>query len=338
MGSQRHVTAYSRIKLVVCLRWNHIWWVLTGKVKGLWQKSAEPGFVYKSVHRQLKFCSRHLPSNILQLLQGDPEVFPGQMRYIIPPACSGSAPGSPTSWTCLENLQRKAPRRHPDQMPEPPQLAPFNAKERWLYSKLRISAQIQIRFWWVLAPTRVDPCLWFCLWYSRKGSQSAAGGRTVSGLGTSELPGIWMRLPPRLQGLPTPWRVVQVQEFLKVLFPPLDNIPSSGHQFSSPAEHSLDQALLSLPESSSGLSEFTWGQLKVLLHSLPELLPDSGFSFGDWSHNPSGLLVPVCWFRRPQPSPKGLLFQLQSLSPPVSTSRFSGWRHYRHQRLSDCNS
>lgn len=37
------------------------------------------------------------------------------------------------------------------------------------------------------------------------------------------------------------------QELLKVLLPPLDNIPSLGQQFS--AEHSLGRALLSLPET-----------------------------------------------------------------------------------------
>jgi len=48
-----------------------------------WQpaKQGPPGFL--------------LPSHTLQfLLGGDPEAFPGQKRYIIPPAGSGSAPGS----------------------------------------------------------------------------------------------------------------------------------------------------------------------------------------------------------------------------------------------------
>ncbi|XP_054874822.1 protein-cysteine N-palmitoyltransferase HHAT isoform X2 [Amphiprion ocellaris] len=48
------------------------------------------------------------PSNTFQLFLGDPEAFPGQMRYIIPPAGSGSTLGSPPWWTCLENLQRKS--------------------------------------------------------------------------------------------------------------------------------------------------------------------------------------------------------------------------------------
>ncbi|KAK0143836.1 Mannosyl-oligosaccharide 1,2-alpha-mannosidase IA [Merluccius polli] len=46
-----------------------------------------------------------------------------------------------------------------------------------------------------------------------------------------------------------------LHEFLKVLFPPPDNIPSPGQQFSSPAEHSLNQALLSLSESPNMTAE-----------------------------------------------------------------------------------
>ncbi|KAM3870203.1 E3 ubiquitin-protein ligase rfwd3.L [Diretmus argenteus] len=48
-------------------------------------------------------------------------------------------------------------------------------------------------------------------------------------------------------------RVGRVQKLLEVLFPPSDNIPSPGQQFSSPAEHSLREALLSFSESSDGL-------------------------------------------------------------------------------------
>lgn len=39
-------------------------------------------------------------SKTFQLLLGDPEAVPGQMRYIVPPASSGFAPGSPPSWPC----------------------------------------------------------------------------------------------------------------------------------------------------------------------------------------------------------------------------------------------
>ena len=49
-----------------------------------------------------------LPSNTLQLLLGDPKTFPGQMRYIIPPVCSGSTLRPPASWTCPVNIQREA--------------------------------------------------------------------------------------------------------------------------------------------------------------------------------------------------------------------------------------
>lgn len=63
-------------------------------------------------------------------------------------------------------------------------------------------------------------------------------------------------------------RVGRVQEFLKVLLPSLDNIPSQGEEVFSPAEHNLSQGLLCPHESSNGLPELPWGQPKVLLHSL----------------------------------------------------------------------
>lgn len=59
--------------------------------------------------------SRVLPNtNLFLLLLGDPKVFPGQMRYIMPPAISGPTPP-------------KA-RRHPN----PP---PFDSEEQRLYNK-----------------------------------------------------------------------------------------------------------------------------------------------------------------------------------------------------------
>ncbi len=43
-------------------------------------------------------------------------------------------PGPPPSWTSPEHHCREATRKHPYQMPKPPQLAPFNIKEQRLYS------------------------------------------------------------------------------------------------------------------------------------------------------------------------------------------------------------
>jgi len=37
--------------------------------------------------------------------------------------------------TCPKNFQREATRTHPNQMPEPPQLSPFDAEEQRLYSE-----------------------------------------------------------------------------------------------------------------------------------------------------------------------------------------------------------
>ena len=78
-----------------------------------------------------------LPSDTLQLLLGGPEVLPGQKGYIIPPASPRSALGPPPSG--LENLQSEATRRHPNQMSKPPQLAPFEVEEQWLYSELPLN-------------------------------------------------------------------------------------------------------------------------------------------------------------------------------------------------------
>ena len=75
----------------------------------------------------------------LALSGGDPEVFPGQMGYAIPPVNSGSTLSYTPSWLCPVNLQWKVPRRHPDQMSEPPQLSPFDAKELQFYSELQMS-------------------------------------------------------------------------------------------------------------------------------------------------------------------------------------------------------
>uniref|UniRef100_A0A8C6LSA8 Reverse transcriptase domain-containing protein n=1 Tax=Nothobranchius furzeri TaxID=105023 RepID=A0A8C6LSA8_NOTFU len=74
-----------------------------------------------------------LPSHLGQLLRGNPKAFHGQVRDIVLPACPGSTFRSPPGWMCLENLTREASRRHPDQMPEPPQLAPLDVEEQRVY-------------------------------------------------------------------------------------------------------------------------------------------------------------------------------------------------------------
>ncbi|KAK3532634.1 hypothetical protein QTP86_027371 [Hemibagrus guttatus] len=52
------------------------------------------------------------------------------------PACPGSSPGSLPDGACPEHLPRETSRRHPKQMPEPPQLSPFDVEEQRLYSEL----------------------------------------------------------------------------------------------------------------------------------------------------------------------------------------------------------
>ncbi|KAL3967042.1 tripartite motif-containing protein 35 [Sarotherodon galilaeus] len=69
------------------------------------------------------------------------EAYPGEYQGVPRPAerynlsSMSWAPGPPPGGTCLEHLTQEAPKRHPCQMPEPPQLAPFDVEEQRLYSE-----------------------------------------------------------------------------------------------------------------------------------------------------------------------------------------------------------
>ncbi|XP_029964296.1 von Willebrand factor A domain-containing protein 5A-like isoform X2 [Salarias fasciatus] len=67
--------------------------------------------------------------HFLQLVWEDLKAFPGQLRNIVCPVCPRSSPGSPPDGTCVEHLRREAFRRHPEQMPKPPQLATLDVEE-----------------------------------------------------------------------------------------------------------------------------------------------------------------------------------------------------------------
>ncbi|MED6263793.1 Beta-catenin-like protein 1, partial [Characodon lateralis] len=76
-----------------------------------------------------------LPSHLGQLVQGNPKEFQGQPRNIVPPACPGSSSGPPPTGTCPEHLTGEASRRHPNQMPEPSQLASLDVEKQRLHSE-----------------------------------------------------------------------------------------------------------------------------------------------------------------------------------------------------------
>ncbi|KAK3542720.1 hypothetical protein QTP70_000097 [Hemibagrus guttatus] len=57
-------------------------------------------------------------------------------RHSLSTACPGSSPGSLPGGACPEHLPRETSRRHSKQIPEPPQLSPFDVEEQRLYSEL----------------------------------------------------------------------------------------------------------------------------------------------------------------------------------------------------------
>ncbi|KAK3529226.1 hypothetical protein QTP70_021926 [Hemibagrus guttatus] len=72
-----------------------------------------------------------LPGHFLQLFRRDPEAFPGQPRDSLS-SVSWVFPGVSSRWV----IPRETSRRHPKQMPESPQLSPFDVEEQRLYSEL----------------------------------------------------------------------------------------------------------------------------------------------------------------------------------------------------------
>ena len=85
--------------------------------------------------QQLKQENPDTPLPGQKLFLGETETFPGQPRDINSPVFPRSALGSPPRWACPKHLPREMFRRHPNQMPEPPQLTPLNMGEKRLYSE-----------------------------------------------------------------------------------------------------------------------------------------------------------------------------------------------------------
>ncbi|KAK3548030.1 hypothetical protein QTP70_003062 [Hemibagrus guttatus] len=97
---------------------------------------AETVSLRKRQESELEVAELKMLRHFLQLFWRDPEAFPGQPRDIVSPACPGSSQRSFQGGACPEHLPREMSWRHPKQMPEPPQLSPFDVEEQRLYSKL----------------------------------------------------------------------------------------------------------------------------------------------------------------------------------------------------------
>lgn len=129
---------YARLDLLLCLLWclfplahrailkhpeniqitRHIHPVIffrSSEVRPLWQQA------YQGVPGRL------LSSSAFQLLLGDSKVFPSQ-----PDTSSLHRVLGPRAGTALRGSDLEATA----QVPKPPQSAPFNGKEQWLYSEL----------------------------------------------------------------------------------------------------------------------------------------------------------------------------------------------------------
>lgn len=91
---------------------------------GSWRQQSEQRVSDFPIHRHL-----------LQLFWGDPEVFPGQLRDVVPPVYPTSSPEPLPSGTCLECLPRETTRRHLEQIPEPPQLAPLDPLNNYSHGR-----------------------------------------------------------------------------------------------------------------------------------------------------------------------------------------------------------
>ncbi|MEQ2286017.1 hypothetical protein AMECASPLE_037880 [Ameca splendens] len=99
----------------------------------------------------------------------------------------------------------------------------------------------------------------------------------------------------------------RIEEILKVLLPPPDNVPSRGQQLTT--VNSVGEALLPPSEAPDGLPESLRGQLVVLL-GLNELLLGSSFCLCHGpGHGTVGLTLPVSCLRSPTSQPQliGLL-------------------------------
>lgn len=94
---QSHIDAHSVIFFGF---WLGFWSRITQKLQ-TWRHKIEP------IHPSIHFPHGHLRSNAFHFLLGDPDACPRSYEMSNPSGEFWVCPGSPPSWLCLENPQRK---------------------------------------------------------------------------------------------------------------------------------------------------------------------------------------------------------------------------------------
>ncbi|KAK3511111.1 hypothetical protein QTP70_031458 [Hemibagrus guttatus] len=213
------------------------------------------------LRRDLERSTTHAGQISQELFRRDPEAFPGQPRDVVSPACPGSSPGPLPSGACLEHLPSEMSRRHPKQMPEPPQLSPFDVDEQRLYSELLPGDRAPYpiskgaprhpteeahfgRLYPESYPFNHDPELMTIDWYIDR--ITAATALIHLSISRSILPSLVSKTPRRVGG---------IEEILEVFLPLSDNIPSRGQQLSTSTVNSVGRELLTPSEAPNGLPE-----------------------------------------------------------------------------------
>ncbi|MED6231598.1 hypothetical protein ATANTOWER_032411 [Ataeniobius toweri] len=110
----------------------------------------------------------------------------------------------------------------------------------------------------------------------------------------------------------------RIEDILKVLLPPPDNVSSLGQQLPIPTVNSVGEALLPPPKAPDSLPESLRGQLVVLLHGLTKVLPGLSFCL---CHSPGRGTLGRVRGLMPRQAPQTLRPQLQAAASTIDAEK-----------------